>query len=343
MPLVSMQHLFTLSRSSASPPNAGFALSLPILVMAWALVGVAIATTGRLRGPWTRILLVCATFTALTIVLMTHAGLILALPRYYSTLQYSYRLESYALLALSGAVLSVLVLAQGESRRLRAWTRWALPPALVVATVGAAQQAAAYPSTANRDSAVAYWSQPPTPSEAASTVASPSEARSSGALSADGVLNEYIDMNQPLLKGSNRHQPLLENLELNAPIQRGSFERLAYVHFDTATAPGLRLSATVDLPPGELVNSNLFGSPSFVDVTGARIVGINSQNGADVLEVSRTSASSPSQDAPAATATISVAPANSVAAALGRVLTVCALIALILQFGLLAIRRYKEA
>jgi hypothetical protein len=38
-----------------------------------------------------------------------------------------------------------------------------------------------------------------------------------------------------------------------------------------------------------------------------------------------------------------VAPANSVAAALGHVLTICALIALILQFGLLAIRRYKEA
>lgn len=343
MPLVSTQHLFTLSRSTASPPEPGIALSLPILVMAWALVGLTLALPAGLRGPWTRILLICASFTVLMIVLMTHAGLILTLPRYYATVQYSFRLESYVLLGLSGTLLSILVLAQGETHRLRPWTRWALPPVLVISIVGAVQQVAAHPSTGNRDTEVAPWSEAPAPGEAASAVATPSEAASSGALSPDVVLNEYIDMHQPLLKGLDVHPPLLKDSNVHFPILNGSFEHLPYLHFDAASAQGGRISAEIHLYPGERVNTNLFGWPSFVNVTGARIVGINSENGADVLEVSPASPSSIGRGASAAAETISVTPAASLPVVLGRVLTICAMIALTLQFGLLAIRRRKSA
>jgi hypothetical protein len=340
MHLVSKRHLLTLSRATAAPPEGGIALSLPILVMAWALVGVALALLAGLRGAWTRILLICASFTVLAMVTMTHAGLILALPHYWATVQYSFRLESYVLLGLSGTLLSLLVLAQGETDRLRPWARRALPPILVVSIIGAMQQTAAYPATADRDVQVAAWSQSPAPSEATSFLATPSEAASSGAVSPEGVLNEYIDMHQPLLKGMDAHPPLLDDSSVHPTILNGSFEHLPFVHFDTAAAQSSRTSAEIHLYPGELVNTNLFGWPSFVHVTGARIVGINSQDGADVLEGVPASLSS---SGPGTMRTISVAPAASLPVVLGRVLTIGALIALILQFGLLAIRRYKGA
>jgi hypothetical protein len=342
MSLVSTQHLFTLSRATSAPPNPGFALSLPILAMAWALVGLAMALRVGPRGPWTRVLLICAGFTALMVVLMTHAGLILALPRYYATLQYSYRLESYVLLCSSGAVLSVLVLAQGEIPRLRPWTRWGLPPIVVVAMIGAIQQAAAYPSNGNRDVDAAAWSQPPALFEATSYVATSSEAASSNALSSSGVLIEYLDVHQPLLNGPEVYQPLLHGLDVHPHAMNGSFEHIPFVHFDTTAVQGARVSTAIRLYPGELVDSNIFGSPSFVHVTGARIVGINHRNGADVLEVDAASPSS-GRGAAAATAAISVTPAASPPVVLGRVLTICAVIALTLQFVLLAIRRFRYA
>ncbi len=82
-------------------------------MIAWVLVSLAIFLRRGLRGTWIRVLLICAALTTFLIVLMTHAGLILALPRAYATLQFSYRLESYVLLALSGTVLAALVLDQG--------------------------------------------------------------------------------------------------------------------------------------------------------------------------------------------------------------------------------------
>jgi hypothetical protein len=321
MYLVSTQHLFTLSRATATIPNTRFALSLPILAMAWALVGVFLAVRTGLRGSWTRILLICASFTALMIVLMTHAGLMLMLPHYYATLQYPYRLECYVLLGVSGTVLSVLVLARGKVRSLSILTRWALPPILVVAIVGAIQQAAAYPPTADREAAVASWSQEET---------SLYEAKSAAeASSSQGVFKDYIDIHQPIPNGSFEHP-------------NGSLDHIGIVDFDNTAAQGTRISARTQLPPGKLADSNLFGSPDFVHVTGAKIVGINAGNGSDLLEIAPTSSSS-TRNTPGTTRVISVATANSLPIVLGRVLTLCAGLALILQFGLLSIRRIKHA
>jgi hypothetical protein len=254
--------------------------------MAWALVGLALAVFAGLRGPWTRVLVICAGFTALMMVVMTHAGLILALPHYWATVQYSLRLESDVLLGLSGTLLSLLVLAKTEAPRLRLWVRWALVPVLAVSVVGAVQQTAAYPSTEDRYAALASWERAPTAYEASSAVASSAEAASSGALSRAGVLNEYIDMHQPLLKGVEAHPLLLEDSSVKPTFLSGSYERLPFVHFDTASAPGSRVSVSVPVHPGERLNTNLFGWPSLISITGARVIGLNSEDLADVLEVS---------------------------------------------------------
>jgi hypothetical protein len=152
MNLVSAGNLFALSRVTAVPGNE-FVLSLPLLAMAWSLIGLLICLLGGLRGAWVRLLLICAAVAALLTVLMTHAGLILALPKPYAILQFSYRLESYVIMAVSGAVLVGLVAIKGGTPRMRIWG-WMLAPILIVAVVGAVQQTGAYPHGENRQAVI---------------------------------------------------------------------------------------------------------------------------------------------------------------------------------------------
>jgi hypothetical protein len=160
MPLVSSEHLFTWSRASASTPGALFALSLPILVIVWLLCSVVVLLWTGSRGMWMRILLILSGTTAVVIVVMTHAGLILALPRPYTLLQFSYRLESYVLLGLSGAALAVLALIRRGARS-PSWWAWTLVPVLVVAVVGAVQQVGAYPGGEDAKLALGSYDSPP--------------------------------------------------------------------------------------------------------------------------------------------------------------------------------------
>jgi hypothetical protein len=183
--LVSNEHLFTLSRASASTPGAAFALSLPVLVMAWALLTLAVFLRRGLRGTWIRVLLICSALTTLLIVTMTHAGMILALPRVFSTIQFSYRLESYVLLALSGAVLAALVLVKGPGPGARLLT-WALVPVLLVSVVGAVQQADAYPNGGDRNVLLAALYKTPGAGE---------------------VLSDYVDVHQRILNDPSGRPP----------------------------------------------------------------------------------------------------------------------------------------
>jgi hypothetical protein len=296
--LVSARHLFTLSRASASTPGAAFALSLPILVMAWVLVSLAIFLRRGLRGTWIRVLLICSALTAALIVLMTHAGLILALPRAYATLQFSYRLESYVLLALSGAVLATLVLAKGGGRGTRLLT-WALAPVLVVSVVGAIQQADAHPGGGDRYTLLANIYTPRAPG-------------------AGEVLTDYIDVHLRVLNDPNGRPP--------------------EVHFTPTAVHDNRVSTVVHLRPGQLVYTNLQGPPSLVHVAGARIAGINHE-GYDVLEIGPATGASRGASTP--TETISLSPIDTLPVVAGRVLTLCAALALLLQFAALAVRRLR--
>ncbi len=247
--IVSAGHLFTLSRASAIVPGIDFALSLPILAMGWVLVGLLLALCSGLRKPWTRVLLICCALTAGLTVMMTHVGLILALPRAYATLQYSYRLESYILLALSGAVLAALTLERdpaprGLGRLAARWT-WMLIPVLAVSVVGAIKQTNAPSSVPeSRSELLANYDRLDAPN--------PTEA-----------LLDYLDVHQLLVKVLG-HPPEL--------------------FFPTGTVRDDTVSGTVHAYPGELIYTNLFGPPNLVHVAGATIVGIN-HGGYDVLRV----------------------------------------------------------
>jgi hypothetical protein len=298
MDIVSAKTLFTLSRLS---PGSDFAFSLPILVIAWVLVSMGIfLLTGR-RGMWMRVLMILSGATVLITVVMTHAGLVLALPRAYATLQFTYRLETYVLLGLSGAVLAVLVLAEGGARRVRLWT-WMLVPILIFSVVGAIQQVSGYPHLEGRSAVFSYLKFPTN----------------------HGVMYpDYLDVDQ--LRVGSSSGPAAE------------------VHFPPAGIHGDHASAVVHLRPGQLVDSNIGGGPELVHVTGARIVGVDTE-GNDALEVEAPAASAQTAAATHGGAsvpaeTISVSTADSAPVVVGRLLSVGAVIVLVLELVVFALRR----
>jgi hypothetical protein len=293
MRLVSAPHLFTLSRASASAPGTAFALSLPIVVIGWVLASIAIAVRKGLGNPWARVLLICSSLTLLTVVLMTHAGLILALPHVYSTLQFSYRLESYVLLGLSGALLAALAMIGRATGRTRVW-QLVLIPVLAISVAGAIQQADAYPKAKNSDEELSRYQI----------------LNSFQHLDAAGLgrlLPDYIDVHQPVLTSRHGHPQ--------------------EVSFPTGGVRDDRVSTVVHLQPGQLVYSNLFGPPDLVNVEGATIVGINNE-GYDVLEIAP-GARTPRPGA-RLTERVSVSTGDSLPIVLGRVLTLLALVVSIL-------------
>jgi hypothetical protein len=151
------RHLFTFSRPPITATNVP--VSLPILAIVWVLASAAsLAWAGR-RGTWLRVLAILALATVALGVVMTHAGLILALPRVYSTLQFSFRLESFLLLGISGAMVAALALARDAGPRLRRLT-WLLVPVALVAVIGAIEQADAHLQGESRGLALSSYSTP---------------------------------------------------------------------------------------------------------------------------------------------------------------------------------------
>jgi hypothetical protein len=159
MPLVSAGHLFTVSRVSALP-GGGFILSLPMLEIGWLVVGIVLLLSTARETTWTRILLVIAAITVLVGVLMTHLGLLLALPSIYAQLEFSYRLETYVLLGVSAAIVAAFAAGKGRGRAVHVWS-WALVPILIVSVVGATVQANSYKSGGDRATVFDSLLKPP--------------------------------------------------------------------------------------------------------------------------------------------------------------------------------------
>jgi hypothetical protein len=297
MPAVSAERLF-------SPPiftsAKSFALSLPVLVIAWILIGIGIFLLAGRRGMWMRILTIVSGLTVLIAVVMTHEGLVLALPRPYAMLQFSYRLESYVLLGVSGAVLVVLVLAQGGPRRVRLWT-WTLGPILIVSVIGAIQQVDVYTHIEGRSAVFRYLKYP----------------------TQQGVLYpDYIDIAQPRVVDPS-----------------GQSTR---VDFPPTTIHGDYVSKVVHLLPGQFVDTNIGGGPELVRVTGAKIVGLDPE-GNDTLEIESATASTQTAargGEPVPAETISVSTSDSSPVVMGRLLTMGAVIVLVAEFVVLAVRRF---
>jgi hypothetical protein len=137
--LVGSGNLFSLRRHTADPDTADFVLALPVLAMGWVLLAGALTVGQVRRTPWWSVLAVLTAVTAALLVLMTHAGLVLALPRPYVMVQFSYRVESYILLGICGALLVALVLLRDAPRRSGAWA-WLLVPILGLSLVAGIAQ-----------------------------------------------------------------------------------------------------------------------------------------------------------------------------------------------------------
>jgi uncharacterized membrane protein len=146
MHFVSFGHLFTLSRASTAIAYRSIVLTVPAPAIVWVLASTLVVLASARKGPWPRVLLVLVLVTAAIGVLMTHAGLLLALPGPYTLLQYSYRLEGFISLGVSAAATVILVLARSGSKRVRLWA-WTIVPVLIVSTVGAVAQVNGYPHT----------------------------------------------------------------------------------------------------------------------------------------------------------------------------------------------------
>lgn len=144
--LVSFHHLFTLSRGTAVAGSTEypFALSLPVVAIVWLLIGIPVLVRSTKNRPWRSLLLIFSGVTVLAGIAMTHVGLLLALPRPYTLVQFSYRIEAYVLLGLAGAALAGLALARGRARSARVWL-WMAIPVCIVSLLGAVQQIAHYP------------------------------------------------------------------------------------------------------------------------------------------------------------------------------------------------------
>jgi hypothetical protein len=290
---VAARNLLTLSRAPAS--GAIVSLALPILAVAWVLVSIAMLTWRRRSGTQMRVLLITAAATLALTVLMTHASLILALPRAYATLQFSFRLESFVLLGISGGMVVVLVIATDGDAQLRRWT-WLLAPIALVSVLGAVQQTSAHPQGKNRNTALFYLTPPP--------------ERFGQFDYLDNRLREYE-------------------------------EPLPQVYFPISTNTSQRVSVVTGVPSDRLVATNLRGGSDLLDVTGARIVGVDAQLD-DVLELPKSPGSSgasrASLHATPPTATISVSPAAPLPVVAGRVISLTALAVLVGLLGWLAIR-----
>ena len=246
--LVADANLFTFSRASVVANTPDFVLALPLLAIVWVLSSVVISFALGSGGVWRRVLCIFSGFTLVVAVLMTHTGLLLALPRPYTLLQFSYRLETYVLLGLCGAVLATLMLARTWPRRLRAWS-WTFAAVVIGASVvGAVHQVDSYPRGAeapgvvvpDRYSVFDPAHQPPF----------------------TGGLGDYTDATLPVV------EPVGTPIGVAFP---------TVSHDEKVTIP-------VKLPAGVLVHTNLTGAPYFVSVTGAKVVG-RDKSGDMVLEM----------------------------------------------------------
>jgi hypothetical protein len=299
LPAVAARNLFTFSRAPAS----GFIvpLALPVLAIAWALASIAIFAWAGVRGTWLRVLSILAAATLALGVTMTHAGLILALPRMYATLQFSFRLESFVLLGISAAIVAALAVARDAGPHLRRWT-WLLAPIALVSVIGAIEQTTDHPHGKARGTALASYLTPP-----------PEELGQFDYV--DNRLHEVPEQNLPLVE-----------FPLAAIEHRGSASALVRV------PPGGLVDTNIRGGPDlvKVTGARIIGLDARIDdvleVTG----GSSAAPGAPAASAGRS--------ASARIARISVGPADPLPVLAGRVLSLVAIAVLVGELGLIAAR-----
>ncbi len=336
---VSARHLFTLSRARAS--GTIVTTALPVLAIAWTLGGAAILFVDGRRGAWMRILLLLGAATAALLVLMTHPGLILALPRVYATVQFGFRLESYVLMGVSATVLAVLVLAreqQGETGPpMRRW-RLLLAPVALASAIGGVAQVSAYTQGKSRAAAQASYMAP--------------------VFEREGLL-DYVDDSLPILRERLPHAGF-------ALTATPAAQATATVDLRRGRRVDTNLRATPSLV--HLTGARIVGTDASADdvlevETPIGSTGASSRSGAapaplrpgDLLAPSHPASATvtshagaaPSPlygaNAPARVVRVTVTPAASTPVAVGRALSALALAALVAELAVLTVRDVREA
>jgi hypothetical protein len=251
---------------------------------------------------------------------MTHAALILALPRMYATLQFGFRLESYVLMGLSGTLLAALALTAEGGHQLARW-RWLLVPVAIASVIGAAEQVAAYTPGRSRDTALASFNSP--------------------VFEQEGLL-DYVDDSLPILRTP------LPRIDFPPSTAHGG-DAVAFAdprrgrRFDSnlRAAPGLvhvsgaRIVAT-DAQADDVLEVDAPADPPRREATR------DSPRREATRDVPRQGAT---QNLPpsAVSARIAISPSRSLPVRAGRLLTLLALAILAAELGLSAIRRRTAA
>jgi hypothetical protein len=248
--LVALPRLLALGRGTPDPVAANWGVfALPVLAVAWTVVA-AVVSRPRLGQPWFRLLLVLTAVTTVTIVAMTHVGL---LRGPFTMLQYSFRLESYVNLTISGAVLVVLVLLQDRRGTVRRLCLSALAIVVAISVVQAAAQVDVHRDTSNSTDLTAF----------------PSYYSPGGLTHAE----DYGAGDLPVA-------PSAQN------------PGLARIAFPVPRARGASVSRTFNAKTGDYFVTNVVTVPQFVRVTGARLVGVD-ETSHTIMQVTRRSRPGP--------------------------------------------------
>jgi hypothetical protein len=287
--LLAAGNLLTPFRTYEYRGDPDFVYALPVFTIAAVIVGIAISFRHPGERAWRRVLWTLSGSVVLVIVVMTHPGLILDLPRPYTLVQFGFRLESFVLLGLSGAVLTVLVLTRSWPRRSRMACYVVAAIALAAAGAAAVIQVDGYPQgtehpphamVADRYVVIASDEIPP-PTAAVLTCF-------------NGVGCGFNDHTLPRVGSSPP--------ELVFPSSAVRNDRAA------VRVPRLLV--------GTLVPTNLAGAPYFVDVKGALVMGRDSADHMVLLILPPKKGHGP---------WVSLSPAERLPVVLGRVITLVAL------------------
>jgi hypothetical protein len=132
---INAEHLFSIGPSSPFP-DSGFSATLPMLAIAWVLIAAVLAHR-QWRQAWGRTLLFLSVAVVAVVVVMTHPRAITAFPDPWVMIQYSYRLETYALFGICSAVIAALALLRNTNHR---WVTALLLPIVAFSVIGAITQ-----------------------------------------------------------------------------------------------------------------------------------------------------------------------------------------------------------
>lgn len=139
-PAVAVEHLFALGRPSPFPDSA-LSLTLPVLAIAWVLIA-AVAVRREWRHAWGRTLVILVLAATVLLVLITYPKVLSPLPDPWLMIQFGFRLETFILFGLCGAIIAALVLLNHSGHR---WLPMLLIPIAVLGVVDALGQIRAAP------------------------------------------------------------------------------------------------------------------------------------------------------------------------------------------------------